>query len=206
MQVECPHCAEEVEIDPGQGSQFECPYCDSEFEFESNHQIEVDYSEHYWKLALQGVFRKECLDYIERINGELPENRLIEIHSESHSEVGGYVALLISVIGIPVLAVLYFTHLISNSKKEHQSFFWYHPVRFYMDPSEKVIISTTKYKTGWYPTMVSFLNGNLNISKRFHSGEGQGSYYVMALNSKQNMHFSTMKKAEICRENIQALL
>jgi Zn finger protein HypA/HybF involved in hydrogenase expression len=47
MLVECPHCAEEVEIELENGLVFECPHCASDFEVESKRAVEVDYSDHF---------------------------------------------------------------------------------------------------------------------------------------------------------------
>ena len=204
MLVECPHCSEDLEIELGQGSLFECPLCSLEFEFEPNPAIDADYSEHFWKLAMKWG-NSGCLDYIERNDGELPNHRLIEIRSESGFE-WGHVGLILWIITIPLLAIFFITYLVQNSAKEHQRFFWSHPTRYFFDPSEKAIISTAKYKTGWYPTKVSYLDGDLKISKRIITGEGQGHYFVLALNSKHDMRFEYRKKAELCREKILTLL
>ena len=121
--MECPHCTEEVEIEPENGSVFECPLCASDFEVESNPADGVDYSPHFWGPALDTSYPEHCLDYIARVDGELPENRLIQVSSDSHSEIGGVVFMIIGIITIPVLIIILLVHAVQNSKKEYQDFF-----------------------------------------------------------------------------------
>ncbi len=205
MLVECPHCAEEVEIEPGNGSVFECPHCASDFEVESNSTIEVDYSDHYWGPALDAANPEHCLDYIARVDGELPENRLIEVAVDSHSEIGGAVFMILSIIAIPVLLIIMLVHVVQNSKREHQRFLWITRWRIYLDPTEKAIITITDFKNGSYPTQVAYLERSLGISKIF-GGSDDPTYYTLSLNPKQRLSFDTRKQAEKCRENILAAL
>lgn len=205
MLVECPHCDEEVEIEPNLGSVFECPHCASDFEVESNSSIEVDYCEHYWGHSLETAHPEHCLDYIARVDGKLPENRLIQVSSDSHSEIGGVVFMLIGIITIPVLVVILLAHVVQNSKKEYQDFFWVNRWRHYFDPSEKAIITIRDFKNGSYPTQVAYLERYLMISKHTLS-EGQGTYYSLELNLKQRLSFDSKKQAEACRDNIRSAL
>lgn len=203
MLVGCPHCAEEVEINLENGSVFECPLCASDFEVESNPAAEVDYSEHFWGPALNTAYPEHCFDYIARVDGKLPENRLIQVSSDSHSEIGGVVFMLIGIITIPVLMVILLVHIVQNSKKEYQDFFWVKRWRHYIDPSEKAIITIRDYKNGSYPTQVAYLERYLMISKHTLS-EGQGTYYSLELNLQQSLRFDDKKQAETCRENIRS--
>ena len=205
MLVVCPHCAEEVRIDLKDGSVFECPYCASDFEVESNPAAEVDYSDHFWGPALNTTYPEHCFDYIARVDGELPKNRLIQVSSDSHSEIGSVVFMLIGFISIPVLIILLLVHIVQNSKKEYQDYFLVNRWRHYFDPSEKAIITIRDYKNGSYPTQVAYLERYLMITK--HTlGEGQGTYYSLELNLKQRLRFDDKKQAEICRENIRSVL
>jgi len=34
VEIKCPHCNEDVELDEGEFGLFECPYCDEEFNWE----------------------------------------------------------------------------------------------------------------------------------------------------------------------------
>ena len=205
MLVVCPHCAEEVRIDLKDGSVFECPYCASDFEVESNPAAEVDYSDHFWGPALNTTYPEHCFDYIARVDGELPKNRLIQVSSDSHSEIGSVVFMLIGFISIPVLIIILLVHIVQNSKKEYQDYFLVNRWRHYFDPSEKAIITIRDYKNGSYPTQVAYLERYLMITK--HTlGEGQGTYYSLELNLKQRLRFDDKKQAEICRENIRSVL
>ena len=205
MLVECPHCAGEVEIEPESGSVFECPLCASDFEVESNPAVGVDYSPHFWGPALDTAYPEHCLDYIARVNGELPEDRLIQVSSDSHSEIAGVVLTIIGIITIPVLIVILLVHVVKNSKKEYQDFFWVKKWRHYFDPSQKAIITIRDYKNGSYPTQVAYLERYLMISKHTLS-EGQGTYYTLELNLKQNLRFEYEKDAKACRETIRSAL
>ena len=205
MLVECPHCTEEVEIEPENGSVFECPLCASDFEVESNPADGVDYSPHFWGPALDTSYPEHCLDYIARVDGKLPENRLIQVSSDSHSEIGGVVFMIIGIITIPVLIIILLVHAVQNSKKEYQDFFWVNRWRHYFDPSQKAIITITDFKNGSYPTQVAYLERYLMISKHTLS-EGQGTDYTLELNLKQKLRFNDKKQAETCRENIRSEL
>lgn len=205
MLVECPHCDEEVEIEPENGSVFECPLCASDFEVESNSVVGVDYSLHFWGPALDTSYPEHCLDYIARVNGELPEDRLIQVSSDSHSEIVSVVFCVIGIITIPFLIVMLLVHVVQNSKTEYQDFFWVKRWRHYFDPSEKAIITIRDYKNGSYPIQVAYLERYLMISKHTLS-EGQGTYYTLELNLKQKLRFDDKKQAETCRENIRSAL
>ncbi len=205
MLVECPHCGEEVEVEPGKGSVFECPHCASDFEVESNSTIEVDYSDHYWGLALDRLHPQDCLEYIAHVNGELPENRLIEVSVRSHSEIGGVIFLLLGVLTIPFLLIWVLVHHGQNSGREYKQYFFITRWRDYIDPAEKAIITITDYKNGSYPTQVAYLEMSLGISK-ISGGSDDPTYYDLQLNSKQRLRFDTRKQAEKCRENILAAL
>ncbi len=37
VEVQCPHCSKNVELEHGDSGVFNCPYCDGEFEYESPH-------------------------------------------------------------------------------------------------------------------------------------------------------------------------
>jgi len=206
MLVECPHCAEEVEIEPENGSVFECPHCASDFEIESNSTIEVDYSDHYWGLALDTAYPEHCLDYIARVNGELPEDRLIEVSSDSHSEIGNVIFLLLGlVLTIPILLVWVLVHCGKNSGSEYKQFFWVRRWRHYLDPIERSIITITEHKNGSYPTQVAYLEMSLGISM-IRGSLDSDICYGLRLNSKQDLRFETRKQAETCRGNILAVL
>ena len=46
VEIQCPHCVEDVELEDGSFGVFECPYCDEEFEYELesfNNSITDDY-------------------------------------------------------------------------------------------------------------------------------------------------------------------
>ena len=205
MLVECPHCTEEVEIEPANGSVFECPHCTSDFEVESNSTIEVDYSDHYWGLALDIEHPQDCLEYIAHVDGELPKNRLIELSSDSHSEIGGVIFLLLGVFTIPFLLIWVLVHYGKNSGSGYKQFFWVRRWRHYLDPDERAIITITDYKNGSYPTQVAYLEISLRISK-ISGGSEDPTYYDLQHNSKQRLRFDTRKQAEKCRENILAVL
>lgn len=34
IEIKCPHCNEDIELDDGESGLFECPYCDEEFNWE----------------------------------------------------------------------------------------------------------------------------------------------------------------------------
>ena len=118
VEILCPHCAEEVEVEPENGSVFECPHCASDFQFDSTPTIEVDYSDKFWGLALDTSYPEHCLDYIAQVDGELPQNRLIEVSTNSLSSIGWVVCMLISVLAIPVVVIWILSHVIKNSKSE----------------------------------------------------------------------------------------
>ena len=203
MLVECPHCAEEVEIEPENGSVFECPHCASDFEFDSTPTSEVDYSDHFWGLSLDTSYPEHCLDYIAQVDGELPQNRLIEVSTNSNSSIGWVVCMLISVLAIPVVVIWIFAHIIKNSKSEYQHFFAVQRWRHYLDPSEKAIITITDYKNGSFPTQVAYLEGSLMISKTQPTGMEDVSIYKLKLNLKQSLRFGNKEQAEKCLENIR---
>ena len=205
MLVECPHCAEEVEIESGNGSVFECPHCAFDFEVESNSSIEVDYSDDFWGSALDSVHPEPCLEYIANVDGELPKNRLIEVSSDSHSEIGGVIFLLLGVLTIPFLLVWVLVHYGKNSGSEYKQFFWVRRWRHYLDPVERSIITITEHKNGSYPTQVAYLEMSLGISK-ISGGSDDPTYYDLQLNSKQRLRFDTRTQAERCRANIKAAL
>lgn len=203
--MECPHCAEEVEIEPENGSVFECPLCASDFEVESNPAAEVDYSDHFWGPALDTSYPEHCLNYIARVDGELPENRLIQVSSDSHSERGFAVFMILCILTIPVLIIIILVHVLQNSNREHQKFLWVRKWGHYLDPLENAIITITDFKNGPYPTQVAYLEGPLGISK-ISGGNDDPTYYSLTLNSKQRLCFDYKKQAERCRENIKAAL
>ena len=205
MLVECPHCAEEVEIEPENGSIFECPHCASDFEVESDSTIEVDYSDHFWGPALDSAHSEHCLDYIAQVDGELPKNRLIEVSVRTHSEIGGVIFLLLGVLTIPFLLIWVLVHYGQNSSREYKQFFWVQRWRDYIDPVEKAIITITDYKNGSYPTQVAYLEMSLGISK-ISGGSDDPTYFDLRLNSKQHLRFDTRTQAERCRANIKAAL
>tara|TARA_B100001778_G_scaffold203986_1_gene168538 strand:- start:252 stop:872 length:621 start_codon:yes stop_codon:yes gene_type:complete len=205
MLVECPHCDEVVELNLEHGSVFECPHCASDFEFDINSASDVDYSDHFWGLALDTAYPEHCLDYIAQVDGELPQNRLIEVGTDSYSNIGGVVFMLIGIISIPVLIIVLLVHVVQNSKREHPEFFWVRRWQHYLDPSEKAIITIADFKNGSYPTKVAYLERNLMISKHTLS-EGQGTYYSLELNLKQSLRFDNKKHAETCRDNIRSAL
>ena len=205
MLVDCPHCAVEVEVDLRGGSVFECPHCASDFELESNPSIEVDYCDYYWASALDSAHPEHCLDYISRVDGELPENRLIEVSSDSHSEIGGLIFCILSIIAIPVALIIILVQIVQNSKKIHQDFLWINRWKHYFDPTEKAIITIRDFKQGSFPTQVAYLEGYLMISETILS-EGQGSYYSLKLNLKQSLRFEYEKDAKACRETIRSAL
>ena len=203
MLVECPHCAEEVEVEPENGSVFECPHCASDFEFDSTPTIEVDYSDKFWGLALDTPYPEHCLDYIAQVDGELPQNRLIEVSTNYNSSIGWVVCMLISVLAIPVVVIWIFAHVIKNSKSEYQHFFAVQSCRHYLDPSEKAIITITDYKNGSFPTQVAYLEGSLIISKTQGTGIDDVPNYKLKLNLKQSLRFGNKEQAEKCLENIR---
>jgi hypothetical protein len=205
MLVECPHCAEEVEIELENGLVFACPHCASDFEVESKRAVEVDYSDHFWGSALDILGSQDCLEYIAQVDGELPENRLIEVSVDSHSEIGSVVFLLFAVLTIPVLVIWIIVHYARNSNREHKQFFWVRRWRHYLDPLEKAIITISDYKNGSYPSQVAYLERPLWISKNTN-GPDDPTYYDLQLNSKQCLQFDTKKQAERCHENIKAAL
>jgi hypothetical protein len=205
VEILCPHCAEEVEVEPENGSVFECPHCASDFQFDSTPTIEVDYSDKFWGLALDTSYPEHCLDYIAQVDGELPQNRLIEVSTNSLSSIGWVVCMLISVLAIPVVVIWIFSHVIKNSKSEYQHFFGVQRWRHYLDPSEKAIITITDYKNGSFPTQVAYLEGSLMISKTTGNLDS-GPFYNLELNLKQRLCFGDKELAENCRENIRTAL
>ena len=205
MLVECPHCDEEVEIEPGNGSVFECPHCAFDFEVESNSSIEVDYSDDFWGSALDSVHPEPCLEYIAHVDGELPKNRLIEVSVRTHSEIGGAILLLLGVITIPFLLIWVLVHYVQNSSREYKQFFFVQRWRDYIDPVEKAVITIADYKNGSYPTQVAYLEMHLKITKT-SGGSDDPTYYHLQLNSRQRLTFDTRKEAERCRANIEAAL
>tara|TARA_B100001741_G_scaffold253314_1_gene215389 strand:+ start:290 stop:751 length:462 start_codon:yes stop_codon:yes gene_type:complete len=40
VEIECPHCDEDIELDDDDFGLFECPYCEEEFEWESDDEFE----------------------------------------------------------------------------------------------------------------------------------------------------------------------
>ena len=205
MLVKCPHCAEDVEIEPENGLVFECPHCTSDFEVETTPAVEVDYSDHFWGPALDHQGSQDCLEYIAQVDGNLPENRLIEVGVDSHSEIGSVVFLLIGVLTIPVLVIWFIVHHARNSNREHKQFFWVRRWRHYLDPIEKAIITISDYKNGSYPSQVAYLKGSLGILY-ISGGSEEPTYYDLELNPKHWLRFDSKKQAERCRENIKAAL
>jgi len=38
VQIHCPHCENEIELDDGASGEFACPYCEDEFEWNIQHE------------------------------------------------------------------------------------------------------------------------------------------------------------------------
>ena len=208
MLVGCPNCKQDVEIDPRNGSVFECPYCYNDFEIDLNFAHDVDYSSHFWGLALEVEDNQDCLDYIAQINGELPENRLIEVSSNSsNSTMITFVAFLLGsfFMATPFLVIWGFSHLFQNLFRKHKQYFWVRKWKHYLDPKEKVVITITDFKNGSYPTQVAHLEPNLKITT--YNGGSEGEYYhELWMNSKQRLRFEGIQPAEQCLLNIENAL
>lgn len=203
--VECPHCAGEIEIEPGLGSVFECPHCASDFEVESIPSIEVDYCNHYWGLALEKKHPQFCLDYIAQVDGEVPEKRLIEVCADSDSSIGSVIFMLLGFLTIPFLFIWAAYHLIQNQNRAYQQFFWVRKWRHYLDPVEKAIITIADYKNGSYPTQVAYVEGPLHITT-YSGGSDVVPYHDLWINLKQSLRFDEKDLAEKCLENVKSAL
>ena len=54
VEILCPHCEEEIELEDDVSGEFACPYCEDEFEW--NIQHEVQQSEEASSLLFAGIF------------------------------------------------------------------------------------------------------------------------------------------------------
>ena len=60
--IECPHCAEDIELDDASFGLFECPFCEEEFEWsrEKNHAHEAFSNPFGFAIGAIGPFATTC--------------------------------------------------------------------------------------------------------------------------------------------------
>jgi len=62
VEIQCPHCAKDVELEDGASGLFDCPYCNKDFEWGSDFQI--DDLKIKFLIFLFGIFSPSILYFV----------------------------------------------------------------------------------------------------------------------------------------------
>ena len=196
MLVECSHCDDQLEIESGEGTLFECPSCGLDFEVDLPESNDFVHSENYWGLVLDSQdCYAEKLTYIRSRDGKLPLERFIPINSGGGGFKWGYLVWGAAVFFGISLIIAYLIHLLLNLNRRYALFFW-NDLKWerYFDSDQKVVVSMTQYRNGWFPSLLAFVKNKTLFVEQTQIDNGHEDrtvtyLYVVRVNNEQEVIF-----------------
>ena len=98
VEIQCPHCEEDVEIEDGKSGLFECPYCNKDFAW--NEGLDLNNLEIKFLWLLFGIFSPSLIFF-------LTFWLMVTVGDPQGFDILGYyfISLLICIIYTPSLAI-----------------------------------------------------------------------------------------------------